>query len=100
MITNYNTNTNSLKVRENYGIRVDLVPREGWRNPTGIRLVLEAWACKVGELEIVKQGASFVDFLLAGLSWGPKPCLVAIVPHAPSDGDDEFYQLHIHALHE
>ena len=66
----------------------------------GIRLVLEAWACKVRELEIVKQGVSFIDYLLASLSWGPKPCLVAILPHALGDGDGEFYQLHIHALHE
>ena len=77
VITNDNTNTNSLKVRENCGIHVDFVPWEGWRNPTGIRLVLELWACKVDELEIVKYGASLVDYLLASLSWGPKSCLDA-----------------------
>ena len=66
----------------------------------GICLVLEAWVCKVGELEIFKYGASLVDYLLVGLSWGPKPCLVAIVPHAPNDSDGKFYQLHIHTLHK
>ena len=65
-----------------------------------IRFFLEERSSKVSQLEVIEDGVSFVDNFMASLSNGAKPCLVAVVPHAPHHCNNELDQVIPHVLHK
>ena len=40
---------------------------------------------EVDKLIVLKYDLGLMDYLSVGLAWGPMPCFISIVPHAPSN---------------
>ena len=101
MVTNHNTNSQRLGDGKDSGIDVDLVPREVRRNPPYIGWFLIMMRFRqAGKLVALNHASGFEDYLLAGLSCGPRAGFIPCIPHTPCNCDHQFKQLLAYMLDE